>query len=266
MQQKQHEQNPPASTLGIVGVGYLATYVVDGLRHGGDKRTIVLSSRSASRAQDLRDRCDCLIAEDNQEVADRAEIILLATRPSDALAALERLTLRPNQLIISVAAGLSVDTLALLALPAVLVRAMPVCCAEVGEGAIPLYPDEPRARALLEKIGAVVAFTDEAHFELATVAACVNGWFFQLFADLSRWLADAGIEPEQARILMLQAARGATGLALQRPMLDLQELASTIASPGTYTGLGLDLLKERQAFTAWTDACGAVLQRLSGHP
>lgn len=49
---------------------------------------------------------------------------------------------------------------------------------------------------------------------------------------------------------MLQAARGATGLALQRPELDLQELASTIASPGTYTALGLELLKERQALTA----------------
>ena len=258
-----HEKLSDSNVLGIVGVGHLATYVVDGLRHVGDNRRIVISPRNADRARDLQRHHGCEVAQSNQEVADLADIVLLATRPDKSVEALAELDLRADQLIVSVAAGLALDPLLSAAAPAVVTRAMPVCCAEIGEGAIPIYPYEARAQSLLGRIGAVVSFSEERQFEQATVAACVNGWFFQLFAELENWLTQAGLDAAQARALMLHAARGATGLALYHPDQDLNDLATTIASPGTYTRLGLDVLRERQALGAWSAACDEVLQKPS---
>ena len=251
------------NSLGIIGVGHLATYVVDGLRHGGDQRDIILSPRSLEHAKALRQRHGALIAESNQEVVDRSGIIMLATRPADAVTALQSITLQTDQLLISVVAGMPMATLAPLATPATLVRSIPICSAEVSAGAVPLYPDEPRAQDLLRHLGQVVPLPNETQFEQASVPACVHGWFYRLFGDLSEWLTNTGVDREQARILMLQAARGATELALQRPDLDLHELADTIASPGTFTRIGQDILDERGALNAWTDACDVLLNKLS---
>lgn len=250
-------------TLGIIGVGHLATYVVDGLRHSGDKRAIILSPRNHERAQQLQQRHGARIARDNQDVVDQADIIMLATRPAHAVAALQSVSLGPEQLVISVVAGMPLATLAPLAKPATLVRSIPICSAEVSAGAVPLYPDEPRAQDLLAHLGQVVPLANETQFEQASVPACVQGWFYRLFGDLSIWLSDTGLDPEQARILMLQAARGSAELALQRPDLDLHQLADNIANPGTFTRLGQDLLDERGALTAWTDACDRLLSKLS---
>ncbi len=251
------------NTLGIIGVGHLATYVVDGLRHSGDNRAILLSPRNHKRAQTLQQRHGARIAQNNQDVVDQADIIMLATRPAHAVAALQSVSFRPKQVVISVVTGMPLATLAPLATPATLVRSLPVCSAEVSAGAVPLYPDDLRAQDLLMHIGEVVALANETQFEQASVSACVQGWFYRLFGDLSTWLANTGLDPEQARILMLQAARGAVELALQRPNLDLHQLADTIASPGTFTRLGQDLLDEREALKAWTDACDQLLGKLS---
>ncbi len=237
-------------TLGIIGVGHLASYFIAGLRNAGDKRRILLTPRNAEIAANLAQRYECEVLSDNQSVADQADIVLLATRPAHALVALQALTLRPSQLVLSVVAGVSIDDLRSFAAPADIARCLPLAPAEVGAGATPLLPNNPRAQKLLETIATVVTVEDEKTFELAAVASCTSGWVFQIIAELQSWLEKAGMSQQQARTIAIETFHGAAHLAKMQPDLDLQQQADTIGTEGTYTKFFIDQFRQAQGFQA----------------
>jgi len=234
----------PTASLGIIGTGALARYCVAGLRKAGDARRILLSPRNAQIAAELAARFDCTVMDDNRAVVEAAGVLLLATRPDDAEAALGALDLRAEQLLISVVAGLPLARLRALAPRPRIARSMPLCCAEVNAGAMPLWPEEAQAQALLGQLGEVIAVADERQFELAFVASCANGWYHRLFAELEDWLVEAGFARDTARSLSLHAAHGASALDLARRDTGPAERAGLIATPGTYTRAGLETLIE----------------------
>ena len=250
------------SSLGILGVGHLATYVIAGLRRAGDQREILLSPRNAQRAQALVREHRCVQERSNQTVVERARIILLSVRPHQLESLLEPLEFKADHLLISCVAGVSLEHLRSLVGDAQVVRTLPLACAEVGEGAVPLYPEHPEARALLSQLGELVLLGSEAQFELASVAACMNGWMFKFFAQLTEWYAAQGLAPETAKALVLHAFSGAVALADASTDKSMVEISDSIATEGTYTKLGLDMLESQGAFDLWVDACAEVEKAL----
>ena len=249
-------------SLGIIGVGQLATYFVSGLRHGKDDRAIVLGPRNGQTASALASRFDCEVASSHQDVVDRARIILLATRPQDAVSALQSITLGEDHLVVSVVAGLDLDTLSSHVGPATVVRSLPVYSAEVCAGAMPLYPDHDDARALLATLGQIVPMPDEARFETAAVMGCTFAWFFRIYAQLQSWLERTGMGADEARTLALQCAHGASALALAKPDRNLADLAASIARPGTFSLAGEQVLAAKGGLEALDAACDLVHRKL----
>jgi pyrroline-5-carboxylate reductase len=249
-------------TLGIIGVGHLASYVIAGLRNANDNRRIVLSPRNAEVAASLAHTYDCKVLKDNQAVADQADILMLATRPQHSLIALQALTLRPDQLLLSVVAGVSVQDLLPLATPANVARCLPLVPAEVGAGATPLFPNNVRAQKLLETIATVVPVDDEATFDLAGVASCTSGWVFQLIAQLQSWLENAGMSTQQARTIAIETFHGAAHLAKMKPHLDLQQQADEIGSEGTFTKYFIDQFRLANGFQAFDSSGENLLKQL----
>lgn len=247
-----------SGALGILGVGHLASYVVAGLRAAGDTRDVILSPRNALRSEHLVRHFDCRSANSNQEVIDRADIILLSVRPEQLESLLKPLRFRAEQLVISCVAGVSLELIHPLTDSATVVRTLPLACAEVGQGAVPLFPDHPEARDLLGSLGQLILLGSEDEFELASVAACMNGWMFKFFDQLTRWYLAKGLNAEQARRLVVHACGGAAALADAKPEQSLQQISDSIATEGTYTKLGLDLLQKNNAFDPWADAFNEV--------
>ena len=91
---------------------------------------------------------------------------------------------------------------------------MPGISVEAGVGAIPLYPGDTRAQALLSALGQVIVAADEAAFDALTAATCAHGWFYSLFDSLISGLEAQGLAPEAARTAVLHHARGAAELCL----------------------------------------------------
>lgn len=249
-------------TLGIIGVGHLASYFVAGLRHANDNRRILLTPRNVKTAAELAEKYQCEVLKDNQSVADHADILLLATRPAHCLMALQALTLRPSQLVLSVAAGVSISDLEPLAAPASVARCLPLVPAEVAAGATPLFPNNPRARQLLTTIATVVSVNNENEFELAGVASCTSGWVFQMIAELQHWLENAGLTQQQARTIAIETFHGAAHLAKQKPELDLQQQADTIGREGSYTKHFIDQFRAARGFQALHSSGDSLLEQL----
>lgn len=249
------------TTLAVIGVGQLANYTLAGMRRSGDARRVLLSPHNRANAQDIAAKYDCEIAGSNQDAVDAAAIVLLATRPENTIEALEALELRADQVVLSVVAGISLEALAPLAAPATAVRSLPVCCAEVGVGGMPLYPNDERAHRFLSTMGAVVVMDDEPSFDTMAVTGCAIIWMAQVIAELQHWLENNGVPHEQARAMALHSAHGASGLPLAKPDLELDDLVETIARPGTYTRMGMGIMQEHGGFSAMHKACDEILAR-----
>jgi len=250
------------STIGIIGTGHLATYTVAGLRKAGNSSDIVLSPRNAAVGQKLAEQYGCRRANSNQDVLDRAETILLAVRPESVDAALKDCRFKDHHLLICCVAGVSLDHFAATR-PATVIRAMPLSSAEYGVGAIPVYPANETANALLGQIGKVVELDDETQFEQATVIACYSGWLLELFGSMTDWLTRQDFSPESARDLVAEAARGAAELARQEKARSLTAILDEIATEGTLTRTGLDMLREEGAFGYWPETAEKLMGTLA---
>lgn len=249
-------------SLGILGVGALTETIVRGLRRSGFDGPIRLSPRNAERAQVLAAELACEVMPDNQAVVDNADILLLGVRP-DAVAPLAaEIRVKPGQRLLSLVAGLHLQTLQATFAEAECVRVMLSCAAQLNQTTVVVYPPDPTTQALLDPLGSMVVMKDEADFELATVAACMNGWFYFLLHDLQHWLVDKGLPADQARTLVLGNLQDCLASARANPEQTLKAMGEAIATPGTFTAAGLDVLHHQPGSATWGAACEVVFDAL----
>ncbi|MGO2643033.1 NAD(P)-binding domain-containing protein, partial [Brevibacterium aurantiacum] len=71
-----------ASTIGIIGVGEIASAIVEGACAGDDRPDFFLSPRNAECSAKLASDFDRVeVCESNQDVIDRSEHVILAVLP-----------------------------------------------------------------------------------------------------------------------------------------------------------------------------------------
>jgi pyrroline-5-carboxylate reductase len=250
--------------VGIIGVGHLAGYLVEGIVRASPSTELVLSPRNRMTSGRLAERYGATVAASNQAVVDAADLVVVATRPGDAFSACQRVVFRPGQTVISVAAGLSLRELAPAVAPARLARALPISCVALNESPTLLYPDLPEAHLLFAFLGQVHVLSDETQFTAASVLSAFYGWVYALFAETVGWAVRAGVPEQMARSLVLETVRGAADMALARPDADLAAMLDALATPGGITAQGLEVLQDREALVAWNEALQTVLKRLGG--
>ncbi|HDS1737098.1 NAD(P)-binding domain-containing protein [Pseudomonas sp. BP8] len=249
-------------SLGILGVGELTEKVVRGLRRGGFDGPIRLSPRNSARAQALAAECACEVMPSNQAVVDNADMLMLGVRPAHVAQLADEITLRCGQRLLSLVAGLHQATLQATFPGAECVRVMLSYAAQVNAATVVVYPSDEVTEAHLSPLGTLVVVDSEAAFELATVAACMHGWFYFLLHDLQHWLMDKGLPADQARTLVQGNLQDCLANARANPGQSLQALGQAIATPGTFTAAGLDVLNHHPGSAAWGAACEVVFDAL----
>ncbi|CAH0526370.1 Pyrroline-5-carboxylate reductase [Allocatenococcus thiocycli] len=252
-----------AESLGILGVGHLASYTVAALRRAGDKRRIVLSPRNQERAKFLQSSYGCDIALSNQDVIDECKVVLLAVRPDQLKNLVAEIVPTSDHLLISCIAGISLQRLQALLPNTTVVRTQPLASVEVGEGVVPLFPQNSTAQSILNPIGKLMVFDSEADYDLAGVAAVMNGVVFGFMAELSAWFQSKGLTVEQSRALVTHTLRGATGLADYKLEQSLSDINNSIATPGTFTLTAQEIIQAEGGFKAWLKACEDIQRQFS---
>jgi len=248
--------------VGIIGIGHLASYLVEGLRKASKDIEIILSPRNVEKSASLATQFGATVAKNNQAVVNVSDIIVLTTRPEDTRVVSEKINFQPDHTVISVAVGLSLETLKPLTTPATVVRAMPISCAAINQSPTLLFPDNLRARELLALLGQVHILTDESIFTPASVIGAFYGWIYALLNEIISWTAQAGVPHQIARNLVLETVRGAANMALNEPKKGLDIMLNTLATPSGITEQGLTVLRQHQGMSAWTFALNAVYKHL----
>jgi pyrroline-5-carboxylate reductase len=210
--------------IGFVGVGTIASAMVDGLCAAGLNAPILLSPRNAEMAAALAARHpNVAVAADNQAVLDASDLIVLAVRPQIADDVLQALHFRPDHQVLSLIATVSLDYLRQAAAPAAtMTRAVPLPAVAMRQGPTAMFPADERVRWLFDRIGTAIVLEAEAEFDLFTAATATMASYFAFADTIARWMERGGIAPEQARGFVGQMLGG---LAITGPGRDFAELA-----------------------------------------
>lgn len=252
-------------TYGIIGVGAIAAAIVTGLcQRAQDAPAIVLSPRNADRAADLASRfASVRIARSNQDVIDASSVVLLCIRPHDARSALPGLKFARHHAVVSMMAGISIETLHELVAPAQnIARAIPLPSVATREGATPIFPPTEAARELFDRLGSSIEIPNERAFEATSASTATIAAHFAYLNTICRWLIAQGVSQSAAR---RQVAATFAGLAaqLRGQEEDFATLARDHATPGGTNEQFLGVLEEARVFDAVDSGLNRVLERLT---
>ena len=257
---------------GFVGAGKMATALIRGMIRAGTaaSASIVASDPSDAARSSLAAEAGIVTLASNREVAGRSDVIVLAVKPQGMARVLEDLrpTISDDHLILSVAAGVSLATLAEGLGPGRrLARSMPNTPALVGEGAAAycLGPDAKTedaatVAACLGAVGRAFAVPESLLDAVTGLSGSGPAFVFVIIEAMADGGVRAGLPRDIALSLAAQTVLGSARLVLetgQHPAV----LKDQVASPGGTTIAGLHALERGGLRAALIDAVEAAARR-----
>jgi pyrroline-5-carboxylate reductase len=242
--------------IGFIGGGNMAQAIIRGLLAAGHNPScLMVADPSADQQRALRElSADIQVGNNNASLAEICDILVLAVKPqiiADVARELGAGERPPDQLVISVAAGITLKSLQdWLGNNPRIVRVMPNTPALIGAGMSGLYADQDLdsiargwSNYVMEATGDAIWVSSEALIDAVTaVSGSGPAYFFLIMEIMQEVAVELGLESAQAELLATRTAAGAGLLALQS-----EETAATlrerVTSPGGTTAAAIQSLE-----------------------
>lgn len=239
-------------TIGLIGGGNMARALVRGLLQAGHPagRIQVADPDPAQLEQVVALHASVGIHADNREVARSADVLVLAVKPQLMAEVARQLAAGPRragQLILSIAAGITLDSLrGWFGAGAPLVRVMPNQPATIGAGISGLAasaavgePERQVAQYIASATGQAVWLEDEALMDAVTaVSGSGPAYFYLLMEHMERAAIELGLPAGLAAALTRETALGAARLVIET-RAEPGRLRAAVTSPGGTTAAAL---------------------------
>ncbi|WFU11789.1 pyrroline-5-carboxylate reductase (plasmid) [Rhizobium sp. CB3090] len=224
-----------AERIGFVGTGTITKAIVKGLLsdHVGASE-IIVSPRNADIAADLAAaHPQVTIADDNQTVVDRADIVFLAVRPQIAAEVIPLLKFRSGQLVISlIAATERARLLDWIGADVELAQAIPLPFVENREGVTAIFPRNARVADLFNRLGVAVECETRKEYDLLAAASSTMALYFGLMGRTVDWLESQGLPQASGRAYLSAHFQSLAKVAATRQDEPLHALAREYATKG----------------------------------
>ena len=231
--------------IAFIGAGNMASSLIGGLLAKGlDAAQIRASDPGADTRAKVAAEHGIEVFADNAQAVVNADVIVIAVKPQAMKAVCQDLRphLKPHQLLVSIAAGITCTSLLNWLGEQPLVRCMPNTPALLGKGVSGLYAtaavtSEQRQQAdeLLSAVGLVVWVDQEAQIDAVTaVSGSGPAYFFLLIEAMTDAGVKLGLPREVAEQLAQQTALGAAHMAVGSDV-DAAELRRRVTSPAGTT-------------------------------
>ncbi|MBN8205242.1 pyrroline-5-carboxylate reductase [Microbacterium esteraromaticum] len=206
----------------------------------------------------------------NAEAVASARIVLVGVKPAMVPDLLREIapSLRPDAIVVSLAAGVTLHTFAEgLGQQAHVIRSMPNTPSTVrrgvtgiAAGAAATADDMALVRALFETVGAVIE-VDEAQIDaLSTISGSGPAYVFLLIEAFTQAAIGKGFSEADARLMAEQTFIGATAL-LEASGEEPSELRRRVTSPKGTTERAVAVLQEAELEGVFARATDAALAR-----
>ncbi|CNF09880.1 pyrroline-5-carboxylate reductase [Yersinia mollaretii] len=258
----------------FIGAGNMARAIIAGLVVGGyPAKMISVCAPSGKNRDALAAEFGVISSDDNIAEAQKANVIILAVKPqlmADVCQPLQENVDFTGKLVLSIAAGVQVSRFyALLGDRLNLVRIMPNTPSLIGKGMSGLYAPEQVSQddrdfttALMSSVGKVCWVNDENGINSVIAAAGSAPAYFFLFMEAMQQEAERlGFDNETARMLVQQAASGATALVEANPQLPISTLRQQVTSKGGTTAEAIRVFNEQHLAETVAAAMQAAIVR-----
>lgn len=254
------------STL-LIGAGAMGSAIGIALARGGADMVLVRNSTPESSQRAVAALADAI--GDRARVADgdaHADVVVLGVKPYQILDVLRRQAalLREGDLVVSLAAGVSLAALEEAAPGVAIVRAMPNTPVRVGAGAISLtrgshVTDSQMGllTGLLASAGEVVEVPESQIHQVIAVAGSAPAYVFYLVEAMIDAAVAQGMRRDVASRLAIQTVRGSATL-LQETGVSPTVARENVTSPGGTTAKAIRVLDERAVKAAIAAAMDAT--------
>lgn len=254
----------------------MAEAIVRGMiaRNVVESGNIVMLNRSSSeRLAELRSRYGVIGSNDPEQKTEHlrtAPVIVLAMKPKDAAEALRGLgpLLSPDQLVISVIAGMTIRTMqGLLGTSQPVVRTMPNTSSSIGLGATGIAfskeVDEQSRRIALNMFEAVglTSVIDEERMEILTgISGSGPAYIYYMMEAMIAAGIRGGLKPEQSTELTVQTVLGAARM-VQQTGEEPAVLRKKVTSPGGSTQAAIEVMEKGDFFETVIAAVNRCAER-----
>ncbi|WP_298443336.1 NAD(P)-binding domain-containing protein [Gordonia sp. (in: high G+C Gram-positive bacteria)] len=219
--------------IGIIGVGGIAKAIVEGLCGLADPPRVLLSPRGAAVGAELAARFDtAAVCASNQEVADGADLVIIALRTEQCAEAVAGLRLRPEQVVVNVMASVGTAQLReMLGTQVPIVRAMPLQAVRERGCVTVTFPSHPDVDALFDLLGGTLPVADEAAFTVFCGLSGTMSTHYGYLTALAAWATAHGIPGDDAERFLRSLFAG-IGRSLDDPDRSLAQLRDEHETPG----------------------------------
>ncbi|CRL50044.1 MULTISPECIES: pyrroline-5-carboxylate reductase [Pseudomonas] len=231
--------------IAFIGAGNMAASLIGGLRAKGlDASQIRASDPGAETRAKVAAEHGIEVFADNADAIQDADVVVLAVKPQAMKAVCEaiRPSLKPNQLVVSIAAGITCASMNNWLGAQPIVRCMPNTPALLRQGVSGLYAtaevnadQRQQAQELLSAVGIALWLNEEQQLDAVTaVSGSGPAYFFLLIEAMTAAGVKLGLPADIAAQLTLQTALGAAHMAVASDV-DAAELRRRVTSPAGTT-------------------------------
>jgi len=192
----------------------------------------------------------------------QADLIILAMKPKDAIAAMRDLKpkLTAHTAVLSILAGIAIDTITEFLGSRPVARVMPNTSATIGMSASGIaFNNEVSADQrilflqLLEAVGSVIEVDEDQLHAVTALSGSGPAYIYYLMEAFERVGTKVGLSKDTVRLLMTQTLAG-TAEMLKQSLDEPDVLRKKVTSPGGTTEAGIQALEQYQ-FNEAIEAC-----------
>lgn len=241
--------------VGFIGIGNMGQAILSALIKSDTLKAdqIYIHNRTPGKVKKMVDRFGVESVETPEELVEKSDVVILATKPQDLLELLEPLrnTFTSEKVAISIAAGVKLATLKKYIPDAQLVRVTANTPIFVRKSVIGFCLSEPNiiiekmVKKLFTPLGYVVSIEEGEEFSSLLVASSSGaGFVLELMKYWQDWVEEYGIEPEVARKIVTETFLGTALLAANDPEMSFDQQIVKVASKKGVTAAGLTSMRE----------------------
>jgi pyrroline-5-carboxylate reductase len=241
--------------VGFIGAGHMSQALIKGLVESKiiKPEQIFASNRTPGKLLKLKELYQIETYNLNEPIVEDCDIVVIAVKPQDFTKAIEDVTMhfRDEQIVISLAAGITADQLEKIIPRGRIIRLMPNTPTLIGRGVLGLYSESAEESAmdivqdLFSSLGYVLKVDTEDQFD-ALMISCSSGtgFIFEMMMYWQDWIQERGFTTEEAKRMTIETFLGASMLAAQSAGVEIEKLQQRVTSRKGVTAAGLDSMRE----------------------
>lgn len=240
--------------IGFIGGGKMASAILKGIINSGWCKSdeIIVSDKNEEALKLIKENYNVNITVNNNEVLKSAKIVLFAVKPFVIRDIMDEIKedITQNHIILSIAAGISINSIEEILGKIPVIRIMPNTPALVNEGMSAIckghFADDKHAKIAEEIFNSVgkVINSEEKYIDIITAVSGSSPAFYYYFInEIAKAGEKLGLDYKTCLKLSAQTAYGSAKMVLESG-IEPEQLIINVTTPGGCTAVGNEVLKE----------------------